>query len=155
MVDKTWTPERLAALEQGVSDGLTFTQIGEQLGLTKNQCLCKAARLHFQPSDTAVLSKAQINMRNRAPEPSTLLSRLDAIDIFPRRGCVFPVGHPHTEGFHFCGEAVPIPGDPYCPEHRAACWTRAETRAEALARMERAANSIGKAATDRLLPVEG
>ncbi len=31
--------------------------------------------------------------------------------------CRWPIGEPGTEGFHFCGKKLDIPGKPYCFEH--------------------------------------
>lgn len=124
---ETWTPERVSDLQRFIDEGLTFREIGGRLGLTKNQCLCKATRLGLRPVSAETLSKAQRSARylTDRPDATSTIARLDALDVFPRFGhCVFPKGDTGTEGFHFCGSSLADPAAIYCPDHRRVAFTK-------------------------------
>lgn len=110
---KFWTPRRTDEMRRLHSTSLTYAEIGVRLGTTKNAISGKVYRLRLnvrKPSTTA---------------SATMVQRLDALDLFPKQSCcVFPLGHPGTDGFRFCGESVADPGEPYCAEHRGRCWTK-------------------------------
>lgn len=101
-----WTPERDARLRELVErDGLNFGEAAKVLGITKNAALGRGGRIGLV-SPRAIGSPA-----------TTIFDRLDTVSIFPPFGrCVFPNGHPGTEGFAFCGERVDA-GHVYCAEH--------------------------------------
>lgn len=129
----TWTPERIEALQAGIDEGLTFVQIAERAGLTKNQCIGKASRLGLRPRDDAPLSRAQLVQRARPDiARQTTAERLDALNRqFPGFGCcVFPIGAPGDAGFRFCSAAVPADNmiAPYCAAHQAVTWQAAKPR---------------------------
>jgi hypothetical protein len=114
----TWTPERCAELQRGLDAGLSFQAIADGMGLTKDQCIGKAHRDHLKPTADAPLSQAQRAQREAAIPITTLVGRLDALNIFPPHGCcLFPIGDVGKPDFHFCGESVPSIGAPYCREH--------------------------------------
>ena len=96
-----------ARLEELRDSGLTFRQIAKALGMTKNQVIGKAHRL-------GMIGK---NAPRNVPPPSVVL--------FPDRGhCVYPIGDPGDDGFHFCGAAI-RDGSPYCADHHRICYQRA------------------------------
>lgn len=91
---------------------LSAKAIAAQFGVTKNTVIGHRYRKGWKVRKPAT------------KEPSTLAERCDAIDIFPPAGCcVYPMGHPRTEGFRFCGDDVSGVGAPYCAEHDAKCST--------------------------------
>ncbi|HVB15563.1 MAG TPA: GcrA family cell cycle regulator [Stellaceae bacterium] len=108
MSGEQWTPERDARLRELVErDGLNFGEAAKVLGITKNAALGRAGRIKL------VSPRAIGALDNTA----TIFERLDTVSIFPPVGrCVFPNGHPGTEGFAFCGERVDA-GRVYCAEH--------------------------------------
>lgn len=107
-----WTEQRIAELTDFVHAGLTFEQIGLRFGVTKNAAIGKAQRLGIEGPN----SLGPINPILSVAE------RLDALNVFPAAGgCVFPIGNPGTDGFHFCAEQVAIPLAPYCAEHMLRC----------------------------------
>ena len=110
--DGFWTPERLVMLHQLHAAGLPYAEIGQRLGTTKNAISGKVYRMG-------------LNTRRpkRMSTTSTTLSRLEALDVFPGHGnCVFPLGHPGTPEFNFCGCDVQDIADPYCAKHRRMAW---------------------------------
>lgn len=121
---QTWTSERVEQLQAGIDEGLTFVQIAARMGLTKNQCLCKATRMGMRPRADAPPSTAQISAREgRLARAVSTVERLAALPRFPPHGgCVFPGGNPGEEGFHFCCEPVAIVGAPYCSRHMARAY---------------------------------
>lgn len=77
---ETWTPERVDELRGHVENGLRFIEIGCLMGLTKNQCLCKATRMGFEPREGVTLSLIQMARRGSDNTGSaTILTRLDAL----------------------------------------------------------------------------
>lgn len=99
-IDAVWPPARVEMLTQLFDEGLTFSAIGERMGVTKNTIIGKALRIGLKRGDG---------------EPTTLPQRMDALDIFPGFGrCVYPLGHPREAGFHLCGAKVPNAAKPYC-----------------------------------------
>ena len=120
-----WTDETVAQLRQDIASGMTYELAGKRAGVSKNAAIGKANREGFKRGPDAILTEMQINHAG-GPQPvvrlrrlpMTLPTRLDALDLFPKRGCVFPLGHPGKTGFGFCG-AETGQGFAYCPTHDA------------------------------------
>ena len=91
---------------------MSFAEIGNSLGISRNAAIGRAHRMGIVHPNS-----------KRGPEPTTLLQRLDALDVFPPPArCVYPVGHPRDQGFGFCGAQSHAIGEPYCTEHTALCY---------------------------------
>ena len=102
-----WPPERETELTRLVKAGKhSYSQIGTILGITKNAAIGKARRMELE------------GPRSVGPvrEDTTTLSRLEALDKFPDRGCLYPIGHPGEDDFRFCGNNRD--GGSYCLFHR-------------------------------------
>jgi len=98
------------------SPELSAKKIGARLGVTKNVVIGHANRRGWK----ARPSPLQLSR----PARTTMLERLDALDVFPPTGrCVYPIGHPKNDGFRFCGDRVAQVGAPYCADHSRTCWT--------------------------------
>lgn len=102
-----WTPERTAALIALWNEGITTSEIGRRLGVTKNAAIGKAFRLHLA--------------KRREPMPSFAGHPSDQPNVIHLAGletgmCRWPVGETDGAGYHFCGEAA-ADGKPYCPSH--------------------------------------
>ena len=98
-----WTPERAAALIAWWNEGISASEIGRRLSVTKNAVIGKAFRLQLP---------------KRRPSSPDQLDRQSVIRL-ERLGagmCSWPLGAAGEEGFHFCG-ALAVPGKPYCPMH--------------------------------------
>lgn len=116
-----WPPRKIARLTFLVQAGMhSFSEIGEIMGIGKNAAIGKAHRLGLK------------GPRMRGPkgaEPSTLTSRLDALDVFPRFGkCVFLLGE--RGAFHCCGVEVPADNvlSPFCEVHKRVAWQASKPR---------------------------
>jgi len=102
-MSEEWTPTRIAILIAHWNEGLTTSEIGNRLGVTKNAVVGKVHRLGLPKRGSPIRQK---------PRPAEIIS-LDAL----RPGmCCWPDGEPGAEDFRFCGE--PAQSDkPYCAHH--------------------------------------
>jgi GcrA cell cycle regulator len=123
-----WNEETLAALRRLVCvEGKTFAAAAEKLGTSKNAVVGKAHRLGIYPSD-AVASPRSAASR-QAQERRWNPPRPPAADRFPPKGCcLFPIGDPRADDFHFCGDKIAAPGEPYCDDHHRLCWQPARVQ---------------------------
>ena len=106
----SWTPELIESLQNLWNDGLTTTEIGRRLGMSKNAVIGKAHRLGL----------------NGRPSPirrETARQARPARRIVTGPSCQWPIGDPRMADFHFCGESA-LPGKPYCAHHCASAYTR-------------------------------
>lgn len=98
-----WTPTRVATLIALWTEGLTTSEIGRRLNVTKNAVVGKVHRLGLPKRGVSPQSKAKavavIRLENLKPSM-----------------CRWPEGEPGTDAFHFCGKPSQ-PEKPYCTEH--------------------------------------
>lgn len=128
----TWTPAKaaLVCLHWGSK---TARQIGEMIGMNRNQVIGKAHRLGLTAKMVVSgeeLSKRQRNglraaqARKRKPRIKRKLGSYSGAD-----GCQWLEDEPHDR--NFCGAPI-IPGSSYCEAHHKRCWIRPENyRSEA------------------------
>ena len=127
MKDETgWTQERLETLKILWNEGLSISQIGQKLGVTRNAVAGKAHRLGL-PKRQSPISVASTSTRTKAKktdqETSELPLRLALRKIsWSRSKCVWPSGDPKTTEFSFCGEPIE-PREPYCYRHCVLAYT--------------------------------
>ena len=127
MTEETgWTEQRLEMLKSLWNEGLSISQIGQKLGVTRNAVAGKAHRLGL-PKRQSPISVSSITARIKAKkneeEASELPLRLALRKInWSRSKCVWPSGDPKTTDFSFCGETIE-PGKPYCHEHCVLAYT--------------------------------
>ena len=120
--DTSWTEARLEKLRKLWDQGLSISQIGEELGVTRNAIAGKAHRLGLPKRQSPINSKAkaapkeekveQVDMNSRELPLRLALRRIS----WSRNACASPSGDPKTLEFSFCGEKIE-PGKPYCTEH--------------------------------------
>ena len=105
-VEPTWTPERIEILVRLWEEGVTTAEIGRRIGVTKNAVIGKVHRIGLVPR---VITEKPAPRRN----------------VFDFNGsvCMWPIGHPGDDDFHFCGTA-PVSGKPYCAKHAAQAYVR-------------------------------
>lgn len=103
------TEERVAELTRRWEAGETTAAIGLAMGVSKNTIIGKVHRLGME-------LRCEANRSSPIPNPPK-----PGVEFPPPNHCQFPHGHPHVEGFHFCG-AKNEPGYPYCPEHCARAY---------------------------------
>ena len=124
--EKGWTEERLETLKNLWKEGLSISQIGEKLGVTRNAVAGKAHRLGL-PKRQSPISASGFAARTKSKKTEEINSdlplRLALRKInWSRSKCVWPSGDPKTTDFSFCGKPIE-PGKPYCHEHCVLAYT--------------------------------
>lgn len=105
-----WTSARVSALIAYWEEGLTTSEIGRRLGVTKNAVIGKVHRLG--------LPKRRVSAAEKPKEVAVVT--LDGL----RAGmCSWPEGDPGAENFRFCA-APTVPGKPYCADHCAKAYVK-------------------------------
>jgi GcrA cell cycle regulator len=112
-VEPTWTPERIAELTRLWEEGITTAEIGRRIGVSKNAVIGKVHRIGLTPR---VITEKPAPRRN--------------VFEFAGPACMWPIGHPGEDEFHFCGER-PMGGKPYCEHHSALAYIRPKEKPEA------------------------
>ena len=97
-----WTAERVEELTKLWATGLSASEIGRCLGITKNAVVGKVRRL-------------DLAMR-RAPAPPKRKPNIVTLDRLKANQCSWPEGDPGEPDFRFCGIPAII-GKPYCEKH--------------------------------------
>ena len=138
-----WTPERVAELTRLWNEGLTTSQIGKRLGISKNAVVGKAHRLHL----SARPSPIKMSQGPRLVRPLSIVAvpgqamaapalRRVSVPVpvleLSNRQCHWPLGHPGEPGFHFCTERA-LAGKPYCGQHAAVAYVKVKPKAGAAA----------------------
>ena len=119
-----WTDERLEELKKLWAKGLSISQIGEALGVSRNAIAGKAHRMGLpkRPSPISRL-KAEKPKVEAVVEEQDLPLRLELRQlVWSRSKCCWPTGDPKKNGFVFCGCTV-VPGKPYCLPHCQEAYT--------------------------------
>jgi GcrA cell cycle regulator len=101
----SWNDENIERLRTFWSEGLTASEIGRRLGVTKNTVIGKVWRLELPP-------------RRETPIPRRPEIAFPAADH-----CFWPIGHPGTADFRFCSQPV-WAGKPYCEAHYRRAYVR-------------------------------
>ena len=116
MTPSVWTEERLADLKRLWADGLSITQIGLEIGVSRNAVVGKVHRMGLPKRQSPIVrSDKPIEPRRRKLSPV-------AVAEWDRQKCCWPIGDPRLEDFHFCGEKI-LDGRPYCEFHCALAYT--------------------------------
>lgn len=125
-----WTPDAIGELTRLWAEGLTGSEIGRRMGMTKSAVVGKVHRLKLpgRPSPikkTAYRAPAKI----AAPKPNRNTLPVTPKSAKPQRRpmstvnlpvgnsqCKWPIGHPDEVDFHFCTDKAVV-GKPYCQDH--------------------------------------
>ena len=127
MTEETgWTEERLKMLKALWDEGLSISQIGQRLNVTRNAVAGKAHRLSLPKrqspiSSTAATVRAKVKKTEEIADELPLRLALRKIS-WSRSKCVWPTGDPKTTDFSFCSKPID-PGKPYCFEHCVLAYT--------------------------------
>ena len=123
----SWTEERLAQLRKLWDEGLSISQIGEALGVSRNAIAGKAHRMGLPKRPSPISKTAKETKKPAKPKPRAVIEniplRLELRKLkWSRNKCCWPSGDPKLSGFTFCGDAV-VPGKPYCLKHCEEAYT--------------------------------
>ena len=119
-----WTDERLEELKKLWAQGMSISQIGEALGVSRNAIAGKAHRMGL-PKRPSPISRPKAEKPKAEPvvEEQDLPLRLELRQlVWSRSKCCWPTGDPKKNGFKFCGDTV-VPGKPYCLPHCKEAYT--------------------------------
>ncbi len=124
-----WDDKKLVKLKTLWEKGIPITQIGIQLGVSRNSIAGKAHRLGL-PKRSSPISNNETN--SLEIDKITSITNLDNIPLklllrkveWTRTKCCWPLGDPKLKGFKFCGEDIVI-GRPYCNKHSHIAYTNA------------------------------
>lgn len=138
---REWSPERVERFRKLCADGLPYSEIGEELGVSRNAAIGKAQRLGITNGNKPYTPGVKAGPRRRRPGKARFIWRaetaappvpLPEIDLtipdyadapcsfqqLNDQTCRWPLGDPQHKDFHFCG-GKPLLGRPYCPRHEA------------------------------------
>ncbi len=111
-----WTAERVGALIALWDEGITTSEIGRRLGVTKNAVVGKVHRLG--------LPKRQSPIQVRTAEAGEAgEAKIVGLEMLRPGMCSWPDGDPAIEDLRFCGRPA-IPDKPYCAAHCAKAYVK-------------------------------
>jgi GcrA cell cycle regulator len=114
-----WTDDRLEQLKQLWGEGLSITQIGQRMGMSRNAVVGKVHRMGL-PKRQSPIQRSDKPLEPRRRKLSPLVNTK-----WDRGTCSWPIGDPKAADFAFCGGEIE-PGKPYCKKHCAMAYTRAK-----------------------------
>ena len=142
----SWTEERIQTLTALWEEGLSASEIGKALGVSKNAVVGKAHRLKLAARPSPIKRDGESKRRRRnaalararmaeSVQTPTVVTEVEVDEsIMPiapvlerkqaqetRHQCLWPIGDPSDPGFHFCGEPS-VAGKPYCAKHCAVAY---------------------------------
>jgi hypothetical protein len=106
------SPEADLAIVEGRRAGISYEEIGRQLGVTKNMVLSRSKR---------------IEGIEKAPRPYRLKAAPALAPVTAIGGCRFIEGDPREarRGVDiWCDDPTTGPGEPYCGKHQTRCYQK-------------------------------
>ncbi len=144
-----WTEQRVSDLKAMHAEGLSYSQIGNELKVSRNAAIGKANRLGLPPREKKGRPRvARAYPKHRKPprvkwQPSVRLPKMkvepmsEEITLPFGKGCSllelsestcrWPIGDPALPDFQFCG-GDSITGLSYCPGHARMAYRREARR---------------------------
>jgi len=122
-----WTDEIVTEIRHLAAQGLSASNIGNELGITRNAVIGKMRRLKIPllgDSQGGRRAGDQRPRRKRATlkvpvseaEPKPLPTNVTLMELVPE-GCRWPMGDPGTPEFAYCGNRRAQINLPYCEGH--------------------------------------
>jgi len=143
-----WSPEQISELTRLWGEGLTTSEIGKRLGISKNAVVGKAHRLHLAARPSPIkrtgprpVFRTTVKLPG-APRQPRAKSTVTPGGAMPRAApqpqrwtgelsnniCKWPIGHPGDPDFKFCTERALV-GKPYCAEHCGVAFVKVKPKA--------------------------
>lgn len=136
-----WTEERVEVLSKLWAEGLSASQIARTLGdVTRNAVIGKVHRLGLSGRATPARQERPRISTRRKPMPKPVIIEPEVIEeeklddgnyatvlTIKERMCKWPIGHPGTESFHFCGRGA-SQSSPYCDAHTRVAYQASTSR---------------------------
>ncbi|MDR6625112.1 GcrA family cell cycle regulator [Caulobacter segnis] len=141
-----WSEERTATLKKLWLEGLSASQVARQLGgVSRSAVIGKVHRLGITVRETPVRQRAssirvpsRMASRQRPAREATTAARqvptFERVeeDLLPTSGilglgahsCRWPIGHPDSEDFGFCGRPKVSARGSYCEQHSQGAFRR-------------------------------
>jgi GcrA cell cycle regulator len=123
-VVSVWNEDRLGDLKRLWAEGLSITQIGLAIGVSRNAVVGKVHRMGLPKRQSPIVrSDKPVVPKRRKLSPLTFAD-------WDRNKCSWPIGDPRMPDFKFCGDPI-SEGRPYCRSHCAQAYTTSnrDTRA--------------------------
>ena len=118
-----WNDNTLKKLEGFNTQGMSNTEIGLRMGITKNAVIGKKNRMKLKvcnPTGVHVVRKIQpITRPTPTEKPARIYTppeNLKTMADLKRDDCRWPFGDPGESGFGFCGQSQQS-NKPYCEHH--------------------------------------
>jgi GcrA cell cycle regulator len=124
-VVSVWTEERLEQLTMLWGQGLSITQIGLKLGVTRNAVVGKVHRIGLPKRQSPIVRS------NKPFEPKRKKSLPLTFANWDRNKCSWPIGDPKSQDFKFCADKI-VEGRPYCSVHCSQAYTTSSKDERAL-----------------------
>ena len=125
VVASAWTEERLEQLKKLWGQGLSITQIGLKLGVTRNAVVGKVHRMGLPKRQSPIVrSDKPFEPKRRKLSPLTFAH-------WDKNECSWPIGDPRSPDFKFCGDKI-LEGRPYCALHCSMAYTTSNKEEKAL-----------------------
>jgi GcrA cell cycle regulator len=119
-----WNEDRLGNLKRLWAEGLSITQIGLEIGVSRNAVVGKVHRMGLPKRQSPIVrSDKPVEPKRRKLSPLTFAD-------WDRNKCCWPIGDPRASDFHFCGDKI-REGRPYCATHCAKAYTNTKESAAA------------------------
>jgi len=114
-----WTPVRVGALIALWDEGITTSEIGRRLGVTKNAVVGKVHRLGLAKRKSPI----QVRTDHAGEAGEVGEAKIVGLEMLRAGMCSWPDGDPAEEELRFCGRPA-IPDKPYCAAHCAKAYVK-------------------------------
>ena len=144
-----WNEERTATLRKLWLEGMSASQVARQLGgVSRSAVIGKVHRLGITVRDVPTRSRTSVRTASRAqprarvvrettiaPRPALRLAEIaemaptESILGLSTHSCRWPIGHPGSLDFGFCGREKTARGS-YCDDHARGAFRRLQSPSE-------------------------
>jgi GcrA cell cycle regulator len=109
--------DKTQLLKKMWQDGLSASEIGKALGLSRNSIIGKIHKLGLgsRPPRSPALETEAFGIEERKERSIPLDHRVSILEL-TEKTCRWPMGDPSSAEFFFCGRPV-VEGTPYCADH--------------------------------------